>query len=142
SRSLTVSDQAARGPIFSATCARCGGSVSGSVSFCPHCGSPARLAFGGRAATVAPSGAVNGRAKASRHERLWQWRPTLSLLSASFSDRYRDVRSSPPGATIGRAFTRGATLMSLAIVVLVGGALLLRQTDDSDVRELRARSST
>ena len=141
-----MSDQAARGPIFSATCARCGGSVSGSVSFCPHCGSPARLAFGGRAATVksdvAPSGAVNGRAKASRHERLWPWRQTLSFLSAGVSQLYRDVLSSSPGGTDGRGFKRGATLLSLAIVILVGGALLLRRTDDSDVREQRAKSST
>jgi hypothetical protein len=129
-----VSDQAARGPIFSATCARCGGSVSGSVSFCPHCGSPARFAFGGRAAAVshvAPSAAVSGRAKASRQERRWPWR-----------HRYRDMRSSPPGSTDGWGFRKGATLMSVAIVILVGGALLLRRTDDSDVREQRARSST
>ncbi len=88
-----MSDQAARGPIFSTTCARCGGSVSGLVSFCPHCGSPARLAFGGRAAS-------------------------------------------------GRGLKRGATLMSLAMVMLVGGTLLLRRSDDSHIRELRAKSST
>ncbi|MEX3957579.1 hypothetical protein [Trinickia sp. EG282A] len=107
-----MSDQTARGPAiggstfggptFPTTCARCGGRLSGPVSFCPHCGTPARLAFGERTPPTRqdavrspgppPNGTAGTRAGASRAEMLWPSRPTPLFASAD-SDPYGDAQA-------------------------------------------------
>lgn len=143
--SLKVGDQTARGPIFPATCARCGGRVSGPVSFCPHCGAQSRLAFGDRAPTtksgVAPAGAADARATGPRDAPRWPLRPRPSFASAD-SDPYGDVGvTSSAGARSWRVKT-AATVALLAAVALCGAVLLLHWHDDSDTREQRVTSST
>ncbi|SIT37075.1 conserved hypothetical protein [Paraburkholderia piptadeniae] len=140
-----MGDQTAHGPIFPATCARCGGRVSGTVSFCPHCGVPARLAFGDRAPKkkprVAATRAASVRANILRDRRLWPWRSTPFFQLADTDHSYGGARPPMRSGAGRRGLKTGAVLMLPAVVVLFGGAVLLHRSVDSDTRDQRARSS-
>jgi hypothetical protein len=143
-----MGDKSARGPIFPATCAQCGGMVSGPVSFCPHCGTHARLAFGDHAPTKKPdaatasatASAAGARAGVPHGVPLWP-RP-VPLFASADPDPYGDVRPPSLGGVRHWGVKTGTTLTLLAFVVLCGGAVLLHRYVDSATREQQATSST
>ncbi len=107
-----MSDKTARGPTFPTTCARCGGRLSGPVSFCPHCGVEARHAFGERMPSNRPervsssasapgpgsASAAGAGAGASLAEMLRLPRPT-PLFASPDGDPYGDVGVPPSAAS-------------------------------------------
>jgi hypothetical protein len=144
-----MGDQPPRSPIFPAKCARCGGRLTGPVSFCPHCGAPARLAFGDRVPSQKPevaTGSATARAEGARAdvplgELLWPSPPT-PLFNTADSDPYGDVRLSSHGGARHWAVKAGTALTALAFVVLYGAAVLLHRHDDKSTREQQAASRT
>ena len=152
-----MGDQTARDPIFSTTCARCGGTLSEPVSFCPHCGVHARLAYGDRAPAKKPgvatasatASATGARANGALAELLWPSRPT-PLFESAEGDPYSELR--PPSPGVARTGTRtgarqwgvktGTALTLLAFLVLFGAVVLLHRYDDSAERKLQEASKT
>ncbi len=143
-----MGDHSPRSPVFPTKCARCGGRLSGAVfSFCPHCGVPARLAFGEampskkpdeatRSATARSEGA---RADIPLGELLCLSRPT-PLFDTADQDPYGHVR--PRGGARHWGVKAITALTSLAFVVLYGAAVLLHRHDDNATREEEAASRT
>lgn len=111
----------ANGPAqsFPATCKRCGGQVSEPVTFCPHCGAYARLAFGPQTRAEAaemPDGRTEPRA-----DNLWRT-PPAPLYPASDFDPYSDMRGSSLGARSSGA--RGRLVLFIGgFAVLLGAAV-------------------
>jgi hypothetical protein len=116
---------------FPATCARCGGRVSEPVSFCPHCGTHARLAFGDEVPREAPS--PKPGADVPLADALWTSRPR-PLFAATDFDRYADIR--PPVGHSGRQWgvTGGTALILVLFVALYGGAVLLHRHNDASTQ--------
>jgi hypothetical protein len=144
-----MGDQPPREPIFPAKCARCGGRLSEPVSFCPHCGAHARLAFGDRVPTKKPdvaTGSAPARAEGARDdvplgELLWPSRPT-PLFNTADTDPHGDVRRPSLGGARHWGVKTGTTLTAFAFVVLYSGAVLLHRYDDNSTREQQAASRT
>ena len=134
-------DQSGRGPIFPATCARCGGRVSGPVSFCPNCGAPAQLAFGNHEPAKTP-GAAGGRNDVPHDKPQWR-RPASSYASNDSVYPYDEIRPPSPASTHRpRSVKKSAMLTLLAAVVLVGGAVGLRWYNHADTREPQLTSGS
>ncbi|HEY3637627.1 MAG TPA: zinc ribbon domain-containing protein [Rhizomicrobium sp.] len=139
-----MGDETTRAPIFPATCVRCGGRVSEAVSFCPHCGAHAWLAFGDRPWAKKPDAATASAAHARAHlphdKLLWpsQSRPVFASADA---DPYRDTRLHSLGGARHWRLKASVALALLACVALYGGTVLLHQ-DDSATREQQTMSST
>jgi hypothetical protein len=123
-------NQSPEAPRFPATCARCGGRVPEPVSFCPHCGTHARLAFGREA--VRPAPATMGP-EAPFADALWESRPT-PLLASRWTHPAGDIR--PPLTESSRQWgiKGGTALALLAFVVLFGGVALLHRHDDASTQ--------
>jgi hypothetical protein len=132
-------NQPGEGRRFPATCARCGGRVTEPVSFCPHCGTHARLAFAGEAPRDAP--APKAAPELPRGEMLWGSRPTPLFATADVDSRYGDVR--PPTAQSSRQWgiKGGTALTLLAFVVLYGGAVLLHRHNDTSTQHGTLRTA-
>jgi len=138
-----MGDETTRDPIFPATCVRCGGRVSEAVSFCPHCGAHAWLAFGDRAWTKKPDAATVRPAHVRAHvphDKLWLSQPRPVFASAD-ADPYGDARPHSFGGARHWRLKASVALALLACVALYGGTLLLHQ-DDSATREQQTTSST
>lgn len=139
-----MGDETTHAPIFPATCVRCGGRVSEAVSFCPHCGAHAWLAFGDRAWTKKPDAGAASAAQARAHvpydKLLWpsQSRPVFASADAH---PYRVTRPNLLGGARHWRLKASAALALLACVALYGGRLLLHR-DDSATREQQTTSST
>ncbi len=118
------------GPRFPATCARCGGRIEEPVSFCPHCGTHARLAMGGERPPVSRETAPRGEgAELPVGDALWASRPT-PLFATGFDSSYRDTRRAPVPEGGRQWGLKGGTALALvAFVVLYGGAVLLHRHD-------------
>jgi hypothetical protein len=144
-----MGDHPPRNPVFPANCAHCDGRLSGPVSFCPHCGAPARLAFGERMPSKKPdvaTGSATARAEGARAdvplgELLWPSRPT-PLFNTADTDRYGDVRLPSLHGTRHWGVKAGTALAVLAFVVLYGAAVLLLRRDDNFTREQQVASRT
>ena len=127
----------AEGPRFPATCARCGSRVSEPVSFCPHCGTHARLAFSGQAPKAAPSTpstpSTNRGPELPLADALSASRPKPLFASAGV-EAYRDIR--PPPAESGRQWgiKGGTALTLLAFVLVYGGVVLLHRHEESSTQ--------
>jgi hypothetical protein len=140
---LTMGDETTRDPIFPATCVRCGGRVSEAVSFCPHCGAHAWLAFGDRAWTKKPDAATASPAHVRAHvphDKLWPSQPRPVFASAD-ADPYGDARPHSLGGARHWRLKASVALALLACVALYGGTVLLHR-DDSATREQQTTSST
>jgi hypothetical protein len=138
-----MGDETTHAPIFPATCVRCGGRVSEAVSFCPHCGAHAWLAFGDRAWTKKPDAATASPAHVRAHvphDKLWPSQPRPVFASAD-ADPYGDARPHSLGGARHWRLKASVALALLACVALYGGTVLLHQ-DDSATREQQTTSST
>lgn len=129
----TMRNEPREGPRFPATCARCGGRIDEPVSFCPHCGTHARLALGGEQPAAREASSKDAGADMPLGEALWASRPR-PLFAADFDSSYRDMH--PPMSGGGRQWglKGGTALTLLAFVVLYGGAVLLHRHDNASTQ--------
>lgn len=123
--------QTARRPIFSTTCARCGGRLSEPVNFCPQCGAPARLAFSTRASTNKPDAATASKAASATAAR-----PSVAPGGQSWRSRLTsfDLR--------GSRMKTGAALILVALAVLSVAVVSLHRPDGGADGEPTAASNT
>lgn len=142
---------------FPATCARCGVRVAERVSFCPHCGTHARLAFGKRARETQSSRApAQGAPAQERKEPTaaresgvppWTARPQPLFAAAGeaeppFAGIAAPIRDF--GAEGGRQWgVKASTAITLAaFVALFGSIVLLHRHDDAPLQDVQAPSRT
>lgn len=124
----------ATSPRFPSTCARCGGVVEEPVSFCPHCGTHARLAFGWEVPRAALT--VN-RSEVPLADVDLASRPT-PLFASSNVDNHGNIRS-PMGGSSRQWGIKGGTASALfGFVLLFGGLVLLNRRDDLATRTQQA----
>ena len=138
---------------FPATCARCGARVAERVSFCPHCGTHARLAFGKserkpqRPQTAAkerkePAKERKGPAKerkepsAARESGVPPWAPPQPLFAAGGDAKPFAGIAAPMrdfAADSGRQWgvKAGTAITLAAFVALFGSIVLLHRHDDA-----------
>jgi hypothetical protein len=137
---------------FPATCARCGVRVAERVSFCPHCGTHARLAFGKSAretqSSRAPAqGAPAQERKEPAQERKeptaareggvppWTARPQPLFAAAGEAEPFAGIAAPIRdfGAAGGRQWgVKASTAITLAaFVALFGSIVLLHRHDDA-----------
>jgi hypothetical protein len=120
----------ATSPRFPSTCARCGGVVAEPVSFCPHCGTHARLAFGREVPGALPR---KNRSELPLADAVLESRPTPLLASEEF-DRHGDIRPSMGGSSRQWGIKGGTAFALFAFALLYGGLVLLHRQNDSETR--------
>jgi hypothetical protein len=130
-----MSNQTASNSTFSATCRNCGGRVSRPVSFCPHCGANAMLAF-----PNAKSWAGNERAEPQLGDSIRPPRPVPLFMPAGAA-AHVGGGSSAGAATYGNArqwgLKTGTGVTLLVFAVLVGGSIVLSQQSDKTEQHSR-----
>jgi hypothetical protein len=131
-----MSSQTASSSTFSATCRNCGGRVSRPVSFCPHCGANAMLAF-----PNAKSWTKNERADVPLGDAIRPPRPVPLFMPAGAA-AHGGGGSSASAATYGGnarqwGLKTGTGVTLLMFVVLVGGSILLSQQSDKTEQHSR-----
>lgn len=132
-----MSSPTASNSTFSATCRNCGGRVSRPVSFCPHCGANAMLAFDN-----AKSWGKNERADAPLGDAIRPPRPVPLFMPAGAA-AHGGGGGGGGSSTAAYGNTRqwglktGTGITLLAFVVLFGGSILLSQHSDKTEQHAR-----
>jgi hypothetical protein len=128
----------ATSPRFPLTCARCGGAVAEPVSFCPHCGTHAQLAFGRE---VPRAALANNRSELPLADAVLESRPTPLFASSDF-DHHGNIPPPMGGSSRQWGITGGTALALFAFVLLYGGLVLLHRQNDSATRIQQATLRT
>ena len=140
-------DQIASESALPARCTGCGGRISESVSFCPHCGARARFASAAGATHVSRDGGSYAAAPTRFEPPMRSFAPTdfEGDLDTPWSDPAgtssappaRDPDARTPSPTFLRlrqwGLKRGMGLTLAAFVVLFGGVTLLHRYDRSSI---------
>jgi hypothetical protein len=121
-------------PTFPVACRRCGGALSGPVSFCPHCGAKMPLASGlgadsGSGSQEHPSGPGAPREQAPRPPR-----PVPLFAAPTGGASGLDAPPRSPDGARQWGLSRGTGLSLFAFVVLFGGFVLFREFNKPDGR--------
>jgi hypothetical protein len=149
---LTMLSETAAEIRFPATCARCGVRVAERVSFCPHCGTHARLAFGSSARDTQGSRAPARGAPAQERKEPsgareggvppWTARPQPLFAAAGEAEPFAGIAAPVRdfGAEGGRQWgVKTSTAITLAaFVALFGSIVLLHRHDDASPQDDQA----